>query len=127
MAKYSYGLSKFEVGSLKADGTPDALVDYKKQRVYKDTCVIEESDPTVEHHYSEGENTPFLSLSENGMMSVKASLTDVSADTLVKFLGGTVTTVNNKKVWHKSTAQENLEKYLKITFLDGKTFSFEPR
>ncbi|SUJ26542.1 Uncharacterised protein [Sphingobacterium spiritivorum] len=100
MPVYNTGLKSLKVGDFNpADGAVSNLVEVA---VYKDTLKITETEPTQTKHYQAGKTAPKKIHYEAGEETVKFSVMDTSADSLLACLGGTVTTVNSVKTWNKA-------------------------
>lgn len=118
MPVYNTGLQKLEVGDFNPiDGSISNLVEVQ---VYKDTLKITESEPTQTKHYQAGKTAPKKIHYENGEETIKFSVMDTSAASLLACLGGTVTAVNSVDTWNKPKGvQSERIKALKATTSDG--------
>jgi len=99
MSVYNTGLKSLKVGDFNP--TTGAVTNLVEVQVYKDTLKISETEPTQTKHYQAGKTAPKKIHYENGEETIKFSVMDTSADSLLACLGGTVTTVNTVKTWHK--------------------------
>lgn len=110
----SYGLKKLEWGDIAADGDMGTVL-ADVGTVYKDTCDLQEEDGSTTEHYGEQYDDPFVIIEKRGKLTLKFSIVDVKPDNLVKWLGGTVTTVNSKDTWNRPKSVPNIEKSFKAT------------
>lgn len=90
-----------------------------KEFVYKDTFNGSQEDGNTVDHYSEMDDSPKVSFQDVGKETLNFSYMDTGVDKLVLFLGGTVTTVDGRQTWTKPTGVPNVQKYVKITTLEG--------
>jgi hypothetical protein len=119
---HSYGLKKIEAGAIASDGDMGATLS-DIGIIYKDTCDLQEEDGSTTEHYGEASDDPFLVIDKRGKMTLKFSLVDVTPDTLVKYLGGSVTTVSTKDQWNRPKTVPNIELSFKCTTQNDVTFS----
>ncbi|GGH02753.1 hypothetical protein [Pedobacter zeae] len=92
-------VKKIEIGTVSAvDGT---VSDWEEVKAYNDTVTLDEPDPTVTEHYAAGQSSPRLTISIPGVETLGFQIMDSDPDNCEIALGGTVTTVNNKKTWNK--------------------------
>lgn len=70
-------------------GLPENNVDVGD--IVKDSGVFSTEDGQVTRHFAERKQYAYLVIKEQGIKTLKFQLTDMSADNLVKYLGGTVT------------------------------------
>jgi len=118
MGKVSYGVASIKAGGIDAvTGLPTALTSVGD--VYKDTATMNETDGTETNHFAEMKTDPVITITEPGEETVEFSLMDTSADNLLAWIGGTVTTVGVDDTWNKPRDIENIEKSLEITTEDG--------
>lgn len=99
MSVYNTGLKSLKVGDFNP--TTGAVTNLVEVQVYKDTLKITESEPAQTKHYQAGKSAPKKIHYENGEETIKFSVMDTSAESLLACLGGTVTTLNNVKTWNK--------------------------
>ena len=99
MAVYNTGLKSLKVGDFNP--TTGAISNLVEVQVYKDTLKITETEPTQTKHYQAGKTAPKKIHYENGEETVKFSVMDTSATSLLACLGGTITTVNTVDTWNK--------------------------
>ncbi|WP_286767158.1 MULTISPECIES: hypothetical protein [Sphingobacterium] len=119
MAKYQYGLLKFETGTM--DPVTGEVTDWVEEKVYQDTCVIDRPEATKTEHYAQGDpNAKVIRYSRPGTKTIAFSIFDRSAASKVKWLGGTVTTVQSKDMWNEpETPVTSTKKAIRLTFEDG--------
>jgi len=119
MAKYSYGISAFTMGDIDGTtGLQTSPVDLK-ETVYKDTFNVTEEEGSSVDHYSEMDSTPKISFQDIGKETITFQMMDTDVDKLVLFLGGTKTVVGGRDTWNKPSGAVSIEKYIKVTTLDG--------
>lgn len=119
MAKYSYGIASFTIGDIDPiTGLQINPLDVKEM-VYRDSFNMTEEEGTTTDHYSEMDTTPKVSFTEVGKETLTLQLMETQAAVLVKFLGGTVATLDGSSAWSKPTGAGNIEKFLDITTVDG--------
>lgn len=119
MAKYSYGVASFLVGDITpVTGAILNPVEIK-EAVYRDTFNMTEEEGTTTDHYSEMDTTPKVSFTEVGKETITLQLMETQAAMLERFLGGTVTTLEGQSTWHKPQGAPSIEKFIKITTVDG--------
>jgi hypothetical protein len=121
MPKYTYGIASMVVDNINpADGTALGDLDLDiVDIIYRDTFDMTEEDGTTTDHYSEMDNTPFLSFEEPGKETLALQLTDTQVTMLETFLGGAVVSAGGKKTWSKPANQGVNEKHIVITTTDG--------
>jgi hypothetical protein len=113
------GLLKIEISDIASDGglgTTFAALG----KTYKDTADLQGADPAVFEHYSEESDDPEEIVQTKGKVTVKWSIFDTDADTLVKALGGTSTGTAPNKIWSDGGTATSIEKSIKITPKAGK-------
>lgn len=113
------GLTKIEISDIATDGglgTAFAALG----KTYKDTAELMGADPAVFEHYSEESDDPEEIVETKGKVTIKWSIMDSDADTLVKALGGTATGTAPNKIWNAPAGAPNIEKSVKITPKAGK-------
>lgn len=116
------GLLKIEIGAIAGDGglaTSFAAIG----KTYKDTAELMGADPSVFEHYSEESDDPEEIVVTKGKVTVKWSIFDSDADTLVKALGGTATGTAPNKIWSSPDTATDIEKSIKITPKAGKVIN----
>lgn len=119
MSKYSYGITKFEVGDIAvADGTLENEVDLTNV-IYKDTITVDEPEPSETNHYVEGKRFPVVSIDQAGLTKVMASLFGATPTQKVALMGGEVTTLTTVDTYNAPSDNVAIEKYLKITLKSG--------
>lgn len=99
MAIYNTGLKSLKVGDFNP--TTGAISNLVEVQVYKDTLKITETEPAQTKHYQAGKTAPRKIHYENGEETVKFSIMDTSAESLLACLGGTLTEVDDVKTWNK--------------------------
>ncbi len=116
---YSYGLEYLKAGTI--DGTTGAATGLASVGdIFQDTCDITQGDPTITKLYSaQNPNTPRKSFAQPGSKTLKFSLMSNDADTLAKYLGGTVTTVNSVKQWNAPSTYVDVELAFELKTSDG--------
>lgn len=118
MPVYNTGLKKLEVGEF--DPATGAITGLVEVQVYKDTLKITESESAQTKHYQAGKTAPKKIHYEAGEETVKFSIMDTSAASLLTSLGGTVTTVTGVSTWNKAKGvQRERIKALVATTSDG--------
>lgn len=100
MSVYNTGLKSLKVGDFNP--ATGAITNLVEVQVYKDTLKITETEPTQTKHYQAGKTAPKKIHYEAGEETVKFSVMDTSAASLLACLGGTVTTVNAVDTWNKA-------------------------
>jgi hypothetical protein len=113
------GLQKIEVGDIAGDGGV-ATTFAALGKTYKDTADLQGAEPAVFEHYSEESDDPEEIVETKGKVTVKWSIFDTDADTLVKVLGGTSTGTAPNKIWSDGGTAPSVEKSIKITPKAGK-------
>ncbi|MDO9554527.1 hypothetical protein [Rhodonellum sp.] len=117
MAAVTYGASKIELGVFSAvDGSASGFVEIP---VYKDTFTMTEAEPNKTQHYQQGRSNPRLERFNANPLDIAFQIMDTDPDVLLQFLGGTVATVNTKKVWRSPKTKSEQVKALRITCDDG--------
>ncbi len=117
MAAVTYGASKIELGTFSAvDGSTS---DFAEVPVYKDTFTMTEAEPNKTQHYEQGRSNPRLERFNANPLDIVFQIMDTDPDVLVQFLGGSVATVDLKKVWSAPKTKSELTKALRITCEDG--------
>jgi hypothetical protein len=119
MTKYAYGISSFLIGDIDPATGLQINPTEIKESVYRDTFNWVEQEGATTDHYSEMDSTPKISFTEAGKETITLQIMETQADLLVKFLGGTVTVVDLKNVWHKPTSAPAIEMFIDITTEDG--------
>lgn len=112
-------LEKIEISDIEEDGglgTDFAVLG----KTYKDTAELMGADPEVFEHQSEESEDPEETVTRKGKVTVKWSIMDTDADTLVKVLGGTSTGMVPDKIWSAPDQAAEIEKSIKITPKSGK-------
>ncbi|MDO6808086.1 hypothetical protein Q4603_05685 [Zobellia galactanivorans] len=120
MAKYKYGIKEFwlrDIDPTDGSGLAAGEIDIKSE-VYRDTFDMTEEDGTSTEHYTEMENTPFLSFEEPGKETLSFELVNTTPERLALILGGAVVTTGGKKIWSKPDNQGENEKHVTIVTQD---------
>lgn len=105
------GLTSLKMGNIAVDGgmgTTLAVIG----NIYKDSCELSQEDASVTDIEAEEVDDPVESIEILGKRTLKFSIMDYSADTLVKVLGGTST--GTPKVWNAPTTSPNIEQSIEI-------------
>lgn len=110
----AFGLKSIKIGAIEQFATLEAL-----GVTYKDTADLIQDDDSTTEIFSEENDNPELVLSTKGRTTLKWTIMDVAPKTLVKVLGGTVTTVTLKDTWNEPAATVNIEKSIEIVTVDG--------
>jgi hypothetical protein len=113
------GLTSIQVSDIAVDGglgTTFAALG----KTYKDTAELMGADPETFEHQSEESDDPEESVVTKGKITIKWSIFDTDADTLVKVLGGTSSGTAPNKIWSAPDTAANIEKSVKITPKAGK-------
>jgi hypothetical protein len=116
------GVSKIELSDIAGDGGL-GIGFAALGKTYKDTAELMGEDPEVFEHRSEENDDPEEVVVTKGKVTVKWSIMDSDADTLVKVLGGTATGVAPNKIWNDAASAPNIEKSIKITPKSGKVIN----
>ena len=115
-------LEKIEISDIESDvglGTNFAVLG----KTYKDTAELTGADPEIFEHQSEESEDPEEIIMRKGKVTVKWSIMDTDADTLIKVLGGTSTGTAPDKIWSAPDQAANIEKSVKITPKAGKVIN----
>ncbi len=115
-------LLKIEISDIAGDGglgTSFAVLG----KTYKDTAELMGADPEVFEHNSEESEDPEEMVTHKGKVTIKWSIMDTDADTLVKVLGGTSTGTAPNKIWSAPDQAPSIEKSIKITPKSGKVIN----
>jgi len=92
------GLSQIKVGAAAPTGImPNSMT--KIGMTYKDTAKISQDAADVTEHFEENAATPAVRSKSRKAPKIMFSLMDADAQILADYVGGTVTTVGNKKTW----------------------------
>lgn len=116
----SFGIARFDIADidpvtgLALAGTQESIGD-----IFKDSCDMTSSDPSSTEVFAEQGITPRAVFTVPGGDSLKLSLMSTAADSLVKVLGGTKTTLTGVDTWHKPSGAVLIEKYVEIETIDG--------
>lgn len=113
----SYGVTKAEEGVYSA--TDGSVTGWVEIDLYKNTFALSEEDPTRTPHYKQGQASPSLVVEIAGANTVNFSLMDLSASSKRDWVGGTITTLNNKNTWHAPRIKTSKIKALRFTLEDG--------
>jgi len=116
------GLNKIELSDIAADGGLGTSFE-SIGKTYKDTAEFIGEDPGIFEHYSEESDDPEEMVMTKGKVTVKWSIFDTDADTLVKVLGGTSTGTEPDKIWNAPDTAGVIEKSVKITPKSGKVIN----
>lgn len=100
MAKYQYGCSKVEHGTMDKV-TGEITWAPAELEVYQDTIVIDQPEASKTDHYKQGSSNPAVSRYAKVAKTIAFSIMDLSADSKVLWLGGTKTTVATKDTWNE--------------------------
>jgi|GEM_PF-1227281 len=118
MPKYQYGLLKFETGTM--DAVTGAVSNWTEEKIYQDTCVIDRPEAQKTEHYAQGDPDPKVIRYGRTAKTIAFSVFDRSADSKVKWLGGTKTTVDLVNSWNApAKAVASTKKAIRLTFEDG--------
>lgn len=121
MPKIINGLSQILVAEPTANGVLPVDADFSELcKTLRDSVKLDEAEASTEKEYSDQENDPIASFSENGAITVGFSTYDWDNAVLVALKGGTI--VNSK--WHAPTTRTNIVKALRIVTDSGATISF---
>jgi|WetSurMetagenome_2_1015567.scaffolds.fasta_scaffold00003_155 hypothetical protein len=113
------GLTSIEIGDVAVDGGMGTVLAVLG-KTYKDTAELMGADPEIFEHRSEESDDPEETVETKGKITLKWSIMDSDADTLVKVLGGTSTGTAPNKIWSAPATAPNVEKSVKITPKSGK-------
>ncbi len=116
------GLSKIEISDIAGDGGLGTTF-LALGKTYKDTAELLGEDPEIFEHYCEESDDPEETVVTKGKVTVKWSIFDSDADTLVKVLGGTATGTAPNKIWSAPATAPTIEKSVKITPKNGKVIN----
>jgi hypothetical protein len=115
-------LLKIEISAIAEDG--GLGIDFDPLgKTYKDTAELMGADPEVFEHNSEESEDPEEIVTHKGKVTVKWSIMDSDADTLIKVLGGTSTGTAPNKIWSAPDQAPTIEKSVKITPKVGKVIN----
>jgi hypothetical protein len=122
MGAYNVGLKKLELGTF--DPVTGAASAWVELEVYRDTLTINEAPATETKHYRAGKADPVKVALQNGATMASFKVLDTNPDTIMMLLGGTVTTVNSKKIWKKDATQKSeIIKAMRATTNDGYAYT----
>ncbi|MDM8176845.1 hypothetical protein QT327_21260 [Olivibacter sp. 47] len=101
MANFIYtGLKKATFYPILEDGTLDTANPIELGKIYQDTLKGTRADDTVQDHFAEGEpENPAESFSTKGVKTITLQLMQIIPEAVAAIFGGTITTVDGKKVW----------------------------
>lgn len=103
MPSYTLDCKKVEVGDFSlVDGTISNWVEVK---VLKNSVNIQYALPTRTKFFEAGRKFPFITAMQEGAFSVNFSATKLNPDEIVKFVDGTVATVDGVKTFALATTQ----------------------
>lgn len=118
MPKYQYGLLKFETGTMNP--TTGAITSWEEDKIYQDTVVIDRPEADRTEHFAQGDPDPKVTRYGRTSKTIAFSVFDRSADSKVKWLGGTKTTVESVDAWHAPNLPVPFtKKAIRLTFEDG--------
>ncbi|SMG35394.1 hypothetical protein [Sphingobacterium psychroaquaticum] len=118
MAKYQYGCQKAEIGTFNP--STGAVSAWKEIDIYQDTITLEQPEASRTDHFKQGDPAPKVSRFARVVKTVAFSIMDMSAESKAEWLGGTVTTVDQKDTWNAPKTQVNSTvKALRFTLEDG--------
>lgn len=127
MAKYKVGFSSVKIYDIQAaDGLKDQATEKElKDDIRRDTFDFSQEDGTSTDIFSEMNDDPVYSFTEQGKSSFVFDFMDTSADMLYAFFGGTlVTNGDTSKTWSAPDAKPDVYKYVIITTKEGAIFEF---
>lgn len=117
---YSFGLQSLKMGNPDVDGgMGTTLTDIGK--IVQDTCDLVSADPTTDEEFSEQDDTPVMSFITKGIDTLKFSLFDCTAATLMKVLGGTVDGTSG--AWNAPSDSPSIVQSIEITTKSGLVIS----
>lgn len=118
MPKYQYGCTRAQYGVM--DPVTGAITGLTEFDIYQDSIVLDEPEAQKTEHYKQGDPSPKVTRYGRTVTSIQFNVMDVSADSKVKWLGGTKTTVDQKDTWNKpKTAVRETVKALVFDLEDG--------
>lgn len=118
MGKYQYGCSKAEVGTFNP--ATGAVTNWEEVDIYQDTITVDQPEASRTDHFKQGDPSPKVSRFARVAKTISFSIMDVSAKSKAKWLGGTVTTVDQVDAWNTPKNQVNSTvKALRFTLEDG--------
>ncbi|MCF0190188.1 MAG: hypothetical protein HUJ96_02880 [Marinilabiliaceae bacterium] len=113
---YMFGLSKIEIGDIAEDGGMGTNLS-QLCLCTEDSCVLSQEDNNVTEIYAEEVDDPVVVINKFGKMTLAFSGMDFDPETLVKFMGGTVS--EDGKTWNAPNTVPTIEKSIKITPKQG--------
>jgi len=117
MSTFQYGCDKAEYGGMSATGAMTSAVEMD---IHQDTIQHNEGTPTATKHYKQGNGRAKVIRYANADETVSFNIMDMSAASKAVWLGGTVTTLDNKSTWNKPKGKKKpTEKSLKYYLEDG--------
>lgn len=116
--KRSIGVASIAMGAIAADGDMGTTLTALGV-TYKDSADLQQEDAQVTDIESEENDDPEESISIKGKTTLKWSIMDMTPETLVKVLGGTVTGTAPATKWNAPATVESIERSIKVTAKNG--------
>lgn len=118
--KRSIGLASLTIGAIAEDGDMGTTL-AALGVTYQDSADLVQADDSLTEIYSEENDDPEEIIAIPGIKTLKFSIMNFDADTLVLVLGGTATgTIPNKK-WLAPSSRVIIEKSIKLLTKTGNT------
>jgi|GEM_PF-2993808 len=123
MSRTAYGVASIEKGSINATtGLGESFASVGD--ILKDTAYLSQSPGNKTQHFAELKTNPIIVITEPGEIKFEFGLIDALADTVVQYMGGTVTNVADAAdIWSSPTDVPDIENAFKITTEDGTVFT----
>ncbi|MEQ8547635.1 MAG: hypothetical protein RIC03_06980 [Cyclobacteriaceae bacterium] len=120
---FASGIDSIKKGAINA-GTGEGETFVDVGHIVEDTAQWEADDITFVKHYSEFSGYPIeMRPVRNGTNAIRYQLMDVAADTLIQYLGGTVTdVVDSADEWQAPIEPADIEASFQVTTEDGTVF-----
>lgn len=119
------GLSGIDIADIPVGGGVPATEDWDSVGVtVRDEASLSEDDPTEIEHLSNENDDPEESDISAGKRKLSFNLIDYDPDTLVKYLGGTVSGTGDAKTWNAPAQREKIEKAFRLKSKNGQYITF---
>ena len=121
--KRALGVSSIMIGDIAVDGGVSTTF-AGLGTIYKDTASIEQETGEEFVHEAEELDDPIEIVPTKGRTKISWGITDFTAATLVKVLGGTVSGTAPADIWQAPDTAQTIEKSVKVTSKNGTTFTY---
>lgn len=99
--------------------TGEITWDAAEIEVYQDSIVLDDPERSSQDHFQQGNKNVKVRRRGRTAKTIAFEVMDVSADSKVRWLGGTKTTVATKDTWNEPEEPRSIKRAMRFTLEDG--------